>query len=313
MSLRRNISTQRPRSGGSRLWFVDWRVALLALTMLPLFLATASSGDSPHLPAGSQAHILYALLSGAFFIVLIGWSFQERLANIAKPFAVRLLIGGFVGGFFWTALHWCGARARDGLQVQGGSAESLLWGVVGWIGEAYEVLDRPGGGLSAQLFAFIVGVGISEEAAKALVTYITPPGTPDNHPTASAGFITGVGFGVVEGIEYSLRFYNGSSGWEIYLIRFVSCTALHGCWTAIAIVLLRLVDDEEHDAVGWLLRGLCLLPSALLHGLYDVFVDRTGALTMAVTLASFAGLCGLTTFARHRSGNPSGPLPGDWT
>lgn len=46
------------------------------------------------------------------------------------------------------------------------------------------------------------------------------------------GLVSGVGFGVSEGVTQSHDFYNGVQGVQIHLIRFIRCVALHAIWTA---------------------------------------------------------------------------------
>ena len=48
------------------------------------------------------------------------------------------------------------------------------------------------------------------------------------------GLASGVGFGVNEGILYSETFYNGITPAMQYVVRFVSCVALHAIWSASA-------------------------------------------------------------------------------
>ena len=46
------------------------------------------------------------------------------------------------------------------------------------------------------------------------------------------------GFGVSEGITYASSYYNGVEELPIYVVRFVSCVALHAMWSAAAGITL---------------------------------------------------------------------------
>jgi RsiW-degrading membrane proteinase PrsW (M82 family) len=60
------------------------------------------------------------------------------------------------------------------------------------------------------------------------------------------GLASGVGFGISEGIMYAGDHYNGISGGEIYIVRFVSCAALHAMWAAsVGIAIARHIEDYE--------------------------------------------------------------------
>jgi RsiW-degrading membrane proteinase PrsW (M82 family) len=52
------------------------------------------------------------------------------------------------------------------------------------------------------------------------------------------GLLSGIGFGVSEGIHYSSDFYNGVLGADVYCVRFISCVALHAVWSGSAAVFI---------------------------------------------------------------------------
>jgi len=107
------------------------------------------------------------------------------------------------------------------------------------------------------------------------------------------GLAAGIGFGVSEGITYSTDYYNGISTGGIYVVRFVSCVALHAVWSA-TNALFMWKAQAEFDGIDtwydWFLPLLKMLgASMVLHGLYDTLLKReveVGALLTAV--ASFA-------------------------
>src|SRR5262249_5691978 len=109
------------------------------------------------------------------------------------------------------------------------------------------------------------------------------------------GLASGVVFGVAEGIIYGGGFYNGLHGGETYLVRFVSCVALHAIRSASVALCIHANQGLIHDAEGWPEYGLALLRvlavAVVLHGLYDTLLkqERTG-LALLVALTSFGWL-----------------------
>jgi hypothetical protein len=87
------------------------------------------------------------------------------------------------------------------------------------------------------------------------------------------GLISGISFGIIEGIMSSGSAYNGIGGPMTYVVRFGSCVALHGVWAGTVRVILsnRLpwLRDTNHGW-GYALEVLLIVfvPTAL-HGLYD--------------------------------------------
>ena len=74
------------------------------------------------------------------------------------------------------------------------------------------------------------------------------------------GLASGIGFGVSE--DRLLGTANGMSGIDIYLVRFVSCVALHAMWSgSVGIAIARNVDEYEQveDYAGF---GLFMLKDA---------------------------------------------------
>ena len=109
------------------------------------------------------------------------------------------------------------------------------------------------------------------------------------------GLASGIGFGVSEGIMYSSRMYNGIGGVDIYLVRFVSCVALHAMWSAsVGIAIARNVDayEEVHDAssFGLFMLRIIAVPMVL-HGFYDTLLKKDmNGWALVVALLSFGWL-----------------------
>src|SRR5207248_1857839 len=62
-------------------------------------------------------------------------------------------------------------------------------------------------------------------------TKSTPPSRPRSF-SCLWGMASGIGFGVAEGVMYSVRYYNGIAGFDAYLTRFAACVGLHAVWSA---------------------------------------------------------------------------------
>src|SRR5439155_8730084 len=148
-------------------------------------------------------------------------------------------------------------------------------------------------------FGFTFGVGLCAEICKALPLLVHYR----NHQTSFLswraacliGLISGVGFGVSEGITYSSDFYNGLAGGDTYLVRFVSCVALHAVWTGAAAIFIykqqALLQSAENI---WAVMGYSIVLVSVpmvLHGLYDTLLKKDyHVLALIAAVASFAWL-----------------------
>jgi RsiW-degrading membrane proteinase PrsW (M82 family) len=120
------------------------------------------------------------------------------------------------------------------------------------------------------------------------------------------GLASGAGFGIAEAIMYSNRYYNGVSGLGIYLVRFISCVALHAIWSGSVAILLFIRRDlfaELDRWFDWVLPTLFVIAvPAVLHGLYDTCLKKDqSAIALVVAFASFGYLAFL--FSRLQTGD----------
>jgi RsiW-degrading membrane proteinase PrsW (M82 family) len=108
------------------------------------------------------------------------------------------------------------------------------------------------------------------------------------------GLASGVGFGVAEGIMYSSQYYNGLDAFDIYLVRFISCVALHAVWTAAAAVMVAHNQGgfETDEWTDWLVHLIMVIGvPVVLHGLYDTFLKKDmNAYALLTAVASFGWL-----------------------
>ena len=94
---------------------------------------------------------------------------------------------------------------------------------------------------------------------------------------------------------YSSGFYNGVSGSSDYMVRFISCVALHAVWTGSVGITINQKQHLLHDDLRWydyFVRTLVLVAvPMLLHGLYDTFLKKNmRGLALVAAVASFAYL-----------------------
>lgn len=160
-----------------------------------------------------------------------------------------------------------------------------------------------------ELFATAAGVGLPEEFAKALTGLLilywlfntkSMPRTLFKRVVLTAFGLAGLGFGAGEALKYFGDYSEVSCDFSVYIIRATFCVGLHGAWTLIAGSLLAdyLPQDVEAlaaDAPPILGVTICaVVPSALMHGMYNVACSRGTGLCFATgtgALVIATGLC----------------------
>jgi RsiW-degrading membrane proteinase PrsW (M82 family) len=153
----------------------------------------------------------------------------------------------------------------------------------------------PENGFLLSFLGFTCGVGLCEEATKAIPIVRALLGTSEV-PLRRAlllGLSSGVGFGVAEGVTYCSDFYNGLYGADTYVLRFVSCVALHAMWSASSAMALV----EQRKKLQGLQKALDMLVffvqrafvPMVLHGLYDTLLKQGQSLfALGVAVVTFA-------------------------
>ncbi|HLG42432.1 MAG TPA: PrsW family glutamic-type intramembrane protease [Planctomycetota bacterium] len=272
--------------------------------------------DGAHLAYDTWMHWGYALLAAGVF-----WGYMILAFPLGRSTSKQLWISGlFVGtiGILMLLIVQVIAAWTRGVFITGGSILVIFFYIAKFIAFSYQAALDPGNGFVLSLLGFTFGVGLCEEVCKALPLFwhfgSQKPITTEVLSDKTRGFLEqqgftqqvlelrgavvwglagGIGFGVSEGIVYSSDFYNGVATGGIYVVRFLSCVALHAVWSAIAAVMIwrnqawfRSID-RWYD---WFVPTFKVLGiSMVLHGLYDTFLKRdleVGALLTA--LASFA-------------------------
>ena len=139
------------------------------------------------------------------------------------------------------------------------------------INPLYALVDAPS--IFLRFIGYFLGVGVTEEAVKALVLYwlsrrAREPQVPQT--MVFYGLISGLGFGVFEGVVYQLT-VNRQLGYKdsffMNIARLTSLPFLHAIWAGIAgyFVAMGYLFPRNRKSLWLLSIGI----PALLHGLYD--------------------------------------------
>ncbi len=262
-----------------------------------------------HLARETSIHWIYAAIAAVAYLLLLCACFSVERANLWH----LLGIGAFtstVGIVFLLAVQFCSNFRIGGLRGGRGIGLIIML-ILAFIGWSYNSAEDPESGFLLSALGFTCGVGLCEEFTKAIPLFFAFQRHSNlGWRTACLwGLASGVGFGVAEGVLYSARHYNGISGGEIYLVRFISCVALHAMWSAsVGIAIARNVDDYEgvEDAAGFTLFAIRIMAVPMvLHGLYDTLLKKDmNAYALVVALLSYGWLAWHVELARKS--NPKG-------
>lgn len=266
----------RPDSVGD--WTRVFLYAYMGIAIIPLavslFLPEGLGGV--HLPEDSKFHWVYAGISIVGFLALL-------LISIRSPDAgpiMLVLVGLFTGtvGIVVLLLLQAIAFFSAGLIIRGRGIVVLFLLIVKFIGLMYYYALSSESGFWPSVYGFTFGVALCEELCKIVpvIWYLQNNRDATWKGACLVGLASGIGFGVSEGIHYAGSWYNGYAGWEIYVVRFVSCVALHAAWSAtIACTMYRRADlgGGEFFDVLWGIAVWIGIP-VLLHGWYDALLKH---------------------------------------
>jgi RsiW-degrading membrane proteinase PrsW (M82 family) len=261
-----------------------------------------------HLPASTVVHWVYAAVATTGFLLLLLLMFSVERSKPLHLLGIGLFTGT-VGIVFLLAVQFCSQIDIRSIRVRGWVGVIFL--LLALIGLSYRSALDEDSNLVLSAIGFTFGVGLCEELTKAipLLFYYKRFATMGWRGACTWGLASGIGFGVSEGIMYSADSYNGISGAGIYVVRFVSCVAIHAMWAgAVGITIARTVDAYEavEDRIGFALYGLRVIAVPMvLHGLYDTLLKKDmNVWALVVALASFAWLA--LQIERARGDMPEG-------
>ena len=149
----------------------------------------------------------------------------------------------------------------------------------------------------SQIVGFVLGVGLLEESCKALPVYLFLLRAGRlNNPLTSAfyGAMSGLGFAIAEGANYSVMYALGLERGDLRLedyvlintIRLVSLPLFHAVWAGIVGYFLGLaaINPSRQSTIIWI--GIAV--SAVLHGSYDTFSETLlGFVILAFSILLF--------------------------
>ena len=245
------------------------------------------------LPRNSFAHWGFAagatVLFMSFFLLLGSQKTAEPLHLLAMGLFTATI------GILLLLLLQVLADLSQGIWLRGGNILVIIFYIVKLIGFSYRAALDPGNNFLLSFMGYTLGVGFCEEVCKALPLlwrYHNGP-SPQRWRTAFLwGLASGAGFGISEGIMYSSRYYNGISGADMYVVRFISCVALHALWTGSVAITLHQRHSLLHDVESWYeyIPRLYLIVGVpmILHGLYDTLLKKDmEAIALGVAVLSF--------------------------
>lgn len=247
------------------------------------------------LPHDTWMHWAFALFSAAVFWSIILGLFPRGNAEPGKMLLAGLFTGT-IGILFLLVLQTI-ALVSAQMEFHGGGKLAIILILLKIIGYSYECALNPNTGFLASFFGFTFGVGFCEELCKGftLLIHFKRKATLDWRGACVWGLACGVGFGVSEGIMYSSGHYNGVFGSSIYLIRFISCVALHAIWSAASgISFYRHRHELQAANTFWGLLPMTMKAIAapmIMHGAYDTLLkeDMPGGAVL-VAIATFGWL-----------------------
>jgi RsiW-degrading membrane proteinase PrsW (M82 family) len=233
-----------------------------------------------HWAFGISAAVLFLT-----FIFLLGHGTTNQLHLIGVG-----LFTATIGIVFLLAVQWL-ANVSQGVWLHGTSVLVILFYIVKLIGFSYQAALDPENGFVLSFVGYTFGVGFCEEVCKAmpLLWSYRQPSKQGWRGAFLFGLASGAGFGIAEGIMYAGNYYNGVSGPGIYVVRFISCVALHALWTGSVGITLNQNQGLIQQDLSWyefippvfFIVGIPMV----LHGLYDTLLKKemnAGALAVAV-------------------------------
>ena len=271
--------------------------------------------DGAFLPRHTFVHWAFAAASAGAYFALLFLLFPGAAAWRKRLFYTAMLMGTL--GIFLLLGFQQIARATQGVLVVRGGLFALIFYIVKFIGYSYRAALDPNSNIVLSFGGFTCGVGLCEELVKSapLIVHYRCRASHSWKLALLVGLACGIGFGVGEGVIYCGDFYNGILGRDAYIVRFISCVALHAMWSGAAAIMLYRARDTlqtaDHPAqVYAAILGALAIP-IVLHGMYDTLLKKDlpiGALITSVV--SFAYLAIVIEATRYtENDDPVGDMP----
>jgi RsiW-degrading membrane proteinase PrsW (M82 family) len=247
------------------------------------------------LPRNTLMHWAFGLGAALLFLTFLLLLSAQRTAEPHHLLGIGLFTATV--GIVFLLLVQTLAEWAQGRVIVGRSIIVLFFYILQFIGFSYRAAMDPQNGFLLSFLGFTLGVGFCEEVCKALplLWHYRHPNEQTWRGAFLWGLASGAGFGIAEGIMYSGSFYNGIHGPGIYVVRFVSCVALHAVWTGSVAITLHQKQGLIQGEMSWYeyIPPLFLIVGVpmVLHGLYDTLLKKEmNALALGVAVLSFAYL-----------------------
>lgn len=261
--------------------------------------------DGALLPRRTWLHWAFGIASAALFVGMLLVIFPGRTAPLPQLLLIGLLTST-VGLLFLFGVQYL-AVASIGMPWFGGSGFAIVASFfLKLVGFSYLAALDPNVGLVGSAAGFTLGVGLCEELCKAfpMIQDIRHNPRMEWQGFCRWGLASGIGFGVAEAIRYSAEFYNGLEPGGVYVVRFLSCVALHAIWAAAAGIMLYRERALFRGPMAWHQWVLPLLAALgvpmVLHGLYDTLLKKQlHQQALIVAVVSFAWLAFLIETTRR--------------
>mgnify|MGYP003131216583 CR=1 FL=1 len=258
---------------------------LYLMIMVPFLLP--SFGSTPGSPWFLA--IVATIFGGIVFSVLIhprGNSYGIGIGAFLFTFVIAIPLLFF---FQDMATRYAGVTFSE--VMKGGEGRFKLFFCLTWlIGNGYNQLSPEDLGASLpffyQLIAMFSSVALCEEVLKLVPVMFMAncAGEGRRKNVLFTGAMSGLGFGIVEGVLYHSQVYQPlEMPLSIYLLRFFSVAMLHGCWTVISAAcfyhLTENPDDQSHNPPTDIFEYtflilISVIASMSLHSLYNVLISR---------------------------------------
>lgn len=250
-------------------WDLLWVRWFAFFALYPLVLANYWKSQVDLSDAAWAFGIYFATIWGLIIFLCI------KPGNLAKGIVLRVTAFTSVGGIALVLIMQKAPVIKD-LYVAAGSANIL-----------------------GRALGFVLGVGLLEEAAKALPLYwlfIHKKNPTQPRESAFLGSMSGLAFGVSEAVSYSilyaygreLRIFGDGQYIVLQFLRLITIPLLHALWSGIVGYFVGLASLVPTKCSALLVVGLTL--AAILHGSYNTFSDDwRGLLICVVTLIIFVG------------------------
>lgn len=180
----------------------------------------------------------------------------------------------------------------------------LIWDLLGLAGlnPFYHII---GSNLILNIVGYTLGVGLTEEFAKAiplliLCKWAKEPLVPQT--VVYYGLMSGIAFGVFEGVQYQMGVnaeLEYTTSFFMNIARLTSLPFLHAIWCGIAGYFIAFANLYPQYRIS--LYFLAIAIPALLHGLYDTFCSSLLGMLIALPI-TFVGVILLMTYLKQ-SGN----------